>query len=362
MNVAVVGGGIFGTTAAIELARHGHSVDLYEREGDLLCAASGINQYRLHRGYHYPRSLETAIASRDAEKSFRASYPDAVIDDNAHYYAIANKGSQTSACDFLGFLSAARLEHEQQELSCLCGEQVDLVVRVRESLFDPERLRAIVWERLRALQVRVHLGVSVQPDALTKHDHIVLATYASLGGMVSDEGASNYQFEVCEKPVVRLPETLARTSIVIMDGPFMCVDPLGRTGLAVMGNVVHALHHTNVGRTPEVPDALVGMLNRGIVRKPSVTRFQDFIESASRFIPTIRSAEHIGSMFTVRAVLPGLDDTDARPTLVVKRSERVFTLFSGKIGTCVRAAEELVSMIGRTSGRQPPQGDVRSVG
>lgn len=362
MNVAVVGGGIFGTTAAIELARHGHSVDLYEREGDLLCAASGINQYRLHRGYHYPRSLETATASRDAESSFRASYPGAVIDDNDHYYAIARQGSQTSATDFLRFLSDAQLEHERQELPCLCADQVDLVVRVRESLFDPELLRAIVWERLRALKVRVHLGVSVRPEALNDHDQVVLATYASLGGMLPDGDAGKFQFEVCEKPVVRLPAQFAETSIVVMDGPFMCVDPLGKTGLAVMGNVVHALHHTNVGRTPVVPEVLAGMLNRGIVRKPTVTRFRDFIESAARFMPAIRSAEHIGSMFTVRAVLPGLDDTDARPTLVVQRSERVYTLFSGKIGTCVRAAEELVSMIGRTSARRPPQRDVRSFG
>ena len=28
-------------------------------EDDIMKAASGINQYRIHRGYHYPRSFET---------------------------------------------------------------------------------------------------------------------------------------------------------------------------------------------------------------------------------------------------------------------------------------------------------------
>ena len=61
-KVAVVGGGIFGAAAAIEIATLNVDVTIFEREHDLLQAASGINQYRLHRGYHYPRSTETALS------------------------------------------------------------------------------------------------------------------------------------------------------------------------------------------------------------------------------------------------------------------------------------------------------------
>ncbi|RZD44075.1 MAG: hypothetical protein CXT78_07170 [Thaumarchaeota archaeon] len=49
MKIAVVGGGIFGVTTAIRLANN-HDVDLYEKNSDILESASGINQYRLHRG------------------------------------------------------------------------------------------------------------------------------------------------------------------------------------------------------------------------------------------------------------------------------------------------------------------------
>ena len=56
---AVVGGGIYGVTVATKLKVSGYDVHLYEAENDILNRASGINQYRIHRGYHYPRSMET---------------------------------------------------------------------------------------------------------------------------------------------------------------------------------------------------------------------------------------------------------------------------------------------------------------
>ena len=43
-NVNVVGGGIFGVTCAWMLSKNGYFVNLYEKAGDILNSASGINQ------------------------------------------------------------------------------------------------------------------------------------------------------------------------------------------------------------------------------------------------------------------------------------------------------------------------------
>ena len=59
----------------------------------------------------------------------------------------------------------------------------------------------------------------------------------------------------------------------------------------------------------------------------------------------IEKAEHIGSMFTFRTVLPNRDKDDARQTLVGKVDDKTFTLFSGKIGTCVTAANDILEFI-----------------
>ena len=130
-----------------------------------------------------------------------------------------------------------------------------------------------------------------------------------------------------------------------MDGPFMCVDPLGSSGLFVLGNVVHAIHETNVGRHPIIDKRFLPLLNNGIVKDPPITNFSQFISSAAEFFKGIDKAEHVGSMFAIRTVLPDKDETDERPTIVERAGDRVIKVFSGKIGTCVEAAEQVSRLV-----------------
>jgi hypothetical protein len=163
--------------------------------------------------------------------------------------------------------------------------------------------------------------------------------------LLPTEKQRDYQFELCEKPVIKLPEQYKNKSVVIMDGPFMCIDPLGDTGLHVMGNVVHAIHSTNIGKFPKYDEKFDELLNKGIVKNPSITNIDKFIHSAKKFFVDIDKMKHIGSMFTFRTVLPNRDKDDARPTLVEKPMDTTFNVFSGKIGTCVNAAEEVLEYI-----------------
>ena len=70
------------------------------------------------------------------------------------------------------------------------------------------------------------------------------------------------------------------------------------------------------------------------------------MESAKKFFPDIVKSKHIGSMYTIRTVLPYKDDTDERPTVVTKQGKD-FILFSSKIGNCVNVASEVIRKIKR---------------
>ena len=78
VRVAIVGGGVFGCTAALDLDAAGAMVDLYEAAPTILDRASRRNLMRLHRGYHYPRSVRTARLARDAAPGFERQYPTAI--------------------------------------------------------------------------------------------------------------------------------------------------------------------------------------------------------------------------------------------------------------------------------------------
>ena len=112
-----------------------------------------------------------------------------------------------------------------------------------------------------------------------------------------------------------------------------------------MGNVVHAIHSTNIGKFPKYDEKFDELLNKGIVKNPSITNIDKFIHSAKKFFVDIDKMKHIGSMFTFRTVLPNRDNDDARPTLVENVTDKIFNVFSGKIGTCVSSAEKLMECV-----------------
>lgn len=344
MRIAIVGGGLFGCTAAIHLARAGHKVELYDKSDRILGAASGINQFRLHQGYHYPRSPETARECQAALKSFASEYGAAVLRGGDRFYAIAGDGSRVSGADYLAFCNRHGLPFSRFEP---ISDALDVMIKVAEASIDPVMLQALVMAKLVRASVIVRTEAAAHRGLLDDFDQVIVASYAGTNDVLAefDRPTSTFQFEVVEKPVIKLPEKYRDFGMVVMDGPFCCVDPLGATGLHVMGHVTHAIHATNVGLHPEVPEHLKCYLNRGIVEKPEGSCFDKFIAAGREFIPFLDKAEHVGSMFTVRAVLPDMDATDARPTLVTRLDESVIRVFSGKLGCACQAATRVVQML-----------------
>jgi hypothetical protein len=346
MKIAVIGGGIFGVTAAIRLAKN-HNVDLFEKNSDILQNASGINQYRLHRGYHYPRSTDTALSSLKSEILFRNEFAEAIIDHFDHYYCISKYDSLTSRNEYLDFCREINLDFKEVNLDVVNNSNISLTIKAKECLFDPNILKMICWQKLKSKKVNVFLNNFVTEDIFNLYDKVIVSTYANTNFLLKHfpNFIQDFQFEICEKPIVTLPSAMDNKSIVIMDGPFMCVDPFGHSNQFVLGNVVHAIHHTNTGQLPEISKDFESVLNKGIIKNPPITNFKKFQESGSDFFPLFEKASHVGSMFTIRTVLPKIEDTDARPTIVRKISDNVISIFSGKIGNCVAASHQVEKMI-----------------
>lgn len=344
MKIAVVGAGIFGSTTAIILARNGFDVTLYEKEGDVLQAASGINQYRLHRGYHYPRSKETALSAKLAEKPFLSEYEDCIVQKSKHYYAIAKNDTKTSADDLLRFCNDCNLEYKVTSLPVLNNDNLQLVVEVKESLIDPEKIKSKVNKNISDSGVKLLLNTFFKEDDINEYDFVINATYAGMNNL-NKEKPLNYQFELCEKPVIKLSDKFKDISVVILDGPFTCIDPLGDTGYHVIGNVVHAIHSTEDGTSYDIPKDFESMLNKGIINNPKITNINKFIDTAKIFIPEIVDFSHIGSMYTVRTVLPDVHLTDERLTHVYWYNNKIINIFSGKIGNSVSAAYDVLKLL-----------------
>jgi hypothetical protein len=346
MKIAIIGGGIFGITTAIILGKK-YDVELFEKNDDILKSASGSNQYRVHRGYHYPRSPETVTGIIKSENSFKELFSKAIVNNFEHFYCISKNNSLTSSKQFIKFCTKYQLEIEKDTIDCVNKNSIDLCVRVKESVYDPIILKKISIDLLNKNSVKLHLNTKVTENMLDKFDKVIVCTYANLNELLNKfpDSQHEYQFELCEKPVVKLPKSFKNKSIVIMDGPFMCIDPLANTDFHLLCNVQHEIHQTNVGKFYEIKAEYEHLLDNGIIKNPSHTNYDKFIKSTIEFFPEIKNAEYIGSMFTIRAVPPRTDDTDERPTLVTKINKRIISIFSGKITTCVEAAKQVEEII-----------------
>ena len=340
MKIAVIGGGLFGSTAAIHAARAGHDVTLYEAKADLMCGATAATFARLHRGYHYPRSPETGRESRTAEESFRAEYGEAIIDGGLQSYVVA-PGGHVDAAGFRAFLQREDLPFFEDD------GRFDVV----EPRLDLHLLRDLVLAKVAEAGVKVCCGTRINRrqcwNLRENYDRIVVATYARLNEIFGKLGCetAEYKFQVVEKPIVSLAETFRNRSIVVIDGPFGCVDPLNDTGLHVLGHVAKTIHAENVGYRCQIPPHLESLLDRGAIANCPHSRFREVADDLARYIPGVEKAQHLGSMFTVRALLARQEATDARPTLVERMNSQVIRVFSGKLGTAVKAARDVVAMM-----------------
>ncbi|WP_104747110.1 FAD-dependent oxidoreductase [Helicobacter bilis] len=154
----IIGGGFFGAYIALQLKEKYNSILVLEQESDLLLHASLNNQARVHNGYHYPRSLSTAISSRRHFKTFCNEFKAAIKNDFAKYYAIANIGSKTSSTQFYRLFKQFDIfiESVPHHIKAMFDKKlVSDVFLTREYAFDAAILREILKERLESKNIEI---------------------------------------------------------------------------------------------------------------------------------------------------------------------------------------------------------------
>lgn len=348
MKIAVIGAGIFGCTAAFMLAREGHKVTLFEERDDILRGASGHNQFRIHSGYHYPRSPETIEECIRSRAGFMTEYGNCVVfGAQHHFYGIAN-GSKTKAEEWEQTMRDHDLMFQPAGREGIVDlDTVTSLYRVPENWVDIDLLRKVVAVKLDAEGVDVKLGTKAGPETRPQFDRVVVATYDKVNETARSIPAYEankiipLQFEMVEKPIVWFEDSALwkNTGIVIMDGDYPCIDPYGPRDAMLLSHVKYAIHRRSVGEDFKVPYYIEKEINAGIVNA-RFSHFEDMRDDGAFYIPGLREAHHIGSFYTIRAVRPDVDATDERLTSVeyIDKDKGIIRIFSGKMSTAVDAA------------------------
>ena len=70
----IIGAGFYGLYSALSCAKRGQNVIVLECDPMPFSRATYINQARVHQGYHYPRSISTAMKSAGYSEIFSKEF------------------------------------------------------------------------------------------------------------------------------------------------------------------------------------------------------------------------------------------------------------------------------------------------
>lgn len=100
MDKLIIGAGLYGTVCRAVLCKKRAQVEVLEIEQAPFTRATYINQARVHMGYHYPRSLSTAMKSAGYFKRFVEDYSFCIHTSFEQIYATSAHFSWTEARNF----------------------------------------------------------------------------------------------------------------------------------------------------------------------------------------------------------------------------------------------------------------------
>ena len=334
-DAIVVGGGFFGCCLGLHLAgRLGQRVVVLEREAELLQRASYANQARVHNGYHYPRSLLTALRCRVNFPLFVRDYAECVVSDFEKYYAVGGHASKVTAEQFRLFCDrvGARTQPAPKEIRALFDPHlVEGVFRVQEVAFDAVKLKEIVERQLaaspvelrrrtEALTVRRLDGGALEVACRTPEGEerltgtaVLDCTYSRINQLLVRSGLPpiRLKHELTEMPLVRVPDEVRGRGFTMMCGPFFSVMPFPPLGLHTLSHVRYTPHCEWMDTAADSWRDPYELFER--VRR--VSNFPHMVRDVARYMPCLRTCEYVDSIWEVKTVLPKSEVDDSRPVL-----------------------------------------------
>lgn len=334
-DVVIVGAGFFGCRLALHL--RGLEPDarilVVDQAPDILTRASTNNQARVHAGYHYPRSVTTAFRSFKNVPRFREEFRPAIVDSFRMVYGIARRFSKVSGYQFLKLYQSfgAPIKEAPHAVAKLFNpELIEATFSVEEFAFDVDALKRIFREKLERNRIEIKLECDIHRISQASNEELELhisdggalrarkvfvCTYSQINHLLqrSELEVLPLKHELTEMALLDVPDPLRGLGITIMDGPFFSVMPFPSLHLHSLSHVRYTPHSSWVDSNEYDAEksALCRRIDEGKIESRAVYMMKD----ASRYVPSLRSADYVQSLLEVKTVLQQNEVDDGRPIL-----------------------------------------------
>ncbi|KAK3274932.1 hypothetical protein CYMTET_16915 [Cymbomonas tetramitiformis] len=249
LNIAIIGGGMYGCHLAMCLADVGAKVTLYEKQHELFAGKSGYVSNRIHSGYHFVRSSRTRAGCCPEQQLFIKNYSGFYRsakdrESNTVLVVAEDEQSKMDIGAIAGIFKADNLPVERIPLPYLHDRgfrNIQGGFRIRDPIMYIDYPREYFMTELPKKGVLLRLGQSV--TNLLHHSekvaelgdgcpyNFVLNTTVNQVFPFNVEGRSGTRYEIFRTIIVAEKDT-ATSDVVpaveafeILDGPFPGLEP-----------------------------------------------------------------------------------------------------------------------------------------
>ena len=372
----IIGAGLYGLYSALYCAKRGQTVTVLEIEPAPFTRATYINQARVHMGYHYPRSLSTAMKSAGYFKRFVEDYSFCIHSSFQQIYATSQHFSWTDAKEFCKFCEATDIPCTELPVGQYFKQgQCDGAFLTEEYTYDAHILRDYLMEEL-AKYPSVNLCFERTITRIVKGSDryeiyamhqgreeryeapfVLNATYASVNQVLAQvEGVETEPFklkyELCEIILCKVDDRLKDIGFTVMDGPFFSIMPFGKTGYHSLTSVTFTPHKTSYDSTPrfactdEKGSCCSGMWlgNCDSCQNKPDSAWEYMSTLARKYMREEFEFTYEKSLFSMKPILKASEIDDSRPTVIraISNDPTFISVLSGKINTVYDLDEFLI--------------------
>lgn len=359
----IIGAGLYGLYAALYCGKKGERVLVLEYDSKSFQRATYINQARVHKGYHYPRSYSTAKKSADYFERFNNDYGFCVNKAFKKVYATSAKFSYTNRDEFKKFCKNTGIYCDEIPSQWIFKDRmVDGAFLTEEYTYDAKILLEYLKQEIgQCNNIHLQYNARIENVSVNGENWIVTekslgqvetpfvlnATYASVNQVLKVFNKSfepfKIKYELCEIILCSVNDKLKNYGITVMDGPFFSIMPFGKTGYHSLTSVSRTPHVTcyNLYPTFECQKSSggyctsdqLGNCNFCPTRPESAWPYMSGL--ARKYLKEEFKFEYVKSLFSMKPILMASEIDDSRPTVIkiFSKSPTFVSVLSGKINT-----------------------------
>lgn len=370
-DYVIIGAGIYGLYSADILSRNckNSKILIIEKDKEPFSRASYVNQARLHNGYHYPRSLHTAIKCSHYFDRFIDDFKFSIVSDYKKIYAISQKFGMSTPSNFERFCDNANIPYRRiNELEFFNKNVVDSCYETKEYTIDTLKIKKYYIEKLinnknikfmyndyiKNVDIdNDYFSIELNSNLNIKTGFVINVSYASLNSVLKifNLETLKMKFELAEMVLCYPSNSLRGYGITVMDGPFFSIMPFDSEGVYSLSAVRYTPHQSCLSELPNFrcqynSKTCNGLFldNCNLCKVKPETAWMHMYQLSKKylkkeFLPTFKE-----SIFAIKALMQSSSTSDSRPVIIKEnlKKPKFISVLGGKLNTIYELNEVLL--------------------